>query len=243
MKITAVTPFVVDPGYGKNWLFVKVETVRRPARLGRVLYPGRSRPVDRGARRAARTLPAWARRHATSTTSPTGRITTSRPSAAPWTSAARSAGSSRRSGTSPARRSACRSSSCSAGRAASGSASTPTAGIGERARRGRRAPGRTPSARGFTALKFDPFPGPWRTHISTARSRRGGRERARGARGGRAEGRAADRGAPPAGADARGAGRARARAVPSRSGSRSRCSAREPRRAGRGAAARSACRS
>src|SRR5438477_7701482 len=26
MKITAVTPFVVDPGYGKNWLFVKVDT-------------------------------------------------------------------------------------------------------------------------------------------------------------------------------------------------------------------------
>jgi galactonate dehydratase len=26
MKITAVTPFVVDPGYGKNWLLVKVET-------------------------------------------------------------------------------------------------------------------------------------------------------------------------------------------------------------------------
>ncbi len=26
MKITAVTPFVVDPGYGKNWLFVKIET-------------------------------------------------------------------------------------------------------------------------------------------------------------------------------------------------------------------------
>jgi galactonate dehydratase len=26
VKITAVTPFVVDPGYGKNWLFVKVET-------------------------------------------------------------------------------------------------------------------------------------------------------------------------------------------------------------------------
>jgi len=26
MKITAVTPFIVDPGYGKNWLFVKVET-------------------------------------------------------------------------------------------------------------------------------------------------------------------------------------------------------------------------
>ena len=26
MKVTAVTPFVVDPGYGKNWLFVKVET-------------------------------------------------------------------------------------------------------------------------------------------------------------------------------------------------------------------------
>jgi galactonate dehydratase len=26
MKILAVTPFIVDPGYGKNWLFVKVET-------------------------------------------------------------------------------------------------------------------------------------------------------------------------------------------------------------------------
>ena len=26
MKVTAVTPFIVDPGYGKNWLFVKVET-------------------------------------------------------------------------------------------------------------------------------------------------------------------------------------------------------------------------
>ena len=26
MKVTAVTPFVVDPGYGKNWLFEKVET-------------------------------------------------------------------------------------------------------------------------------------------------------------------------------------------------------------------------
>jgi galactonate dehydratase len=26
MKITAVTPCLVDPGYGKNWLFVKVET-------------------------------------------------------------------------------------------------------------------------------------------------------------------------------------------------------------------------
>ena len=26
MKVTAVTPFLVDPGYGKNWLFVKVET-------------------------------------------------------------------------------------------------------------------------------------------------------------------------------------------------------------------------
>jgi galactonate dehydratase len=26
VKISAVTPFIVDPGYGKNWLFVKVET-------------------------------------------------------------------------------------------------------------------------------------------------------------------------------------------------------------------------
>jgi len=26
MYITAVTPFLVDPGTGKNWLFVKVDT-------------------------------------------------------------------------------------------------------------------------------------------------------------------------------------------------------------------------
>jgi galactonate dehydratase len=26
MHVTAVTPFLVDPGTGKNWLFVKVET-------------------------------------------------------------------------------------------------------------------------------------------------------------------------------------------------------------------------
>ena len=26
MKITSVVPYVVDPGYGKNWLLVKVET-------------------------------------------------------------------------------------------------------------------------------------------------------------------------------------------------------------------------
>ena len=26
MKVTTVAPFVVDPGYGKNWLFVKVKT-------------------------------------------------------------------------------------------------------------------------------------------------------------------------------------------------------------------------
>jgi hypothetical protein len=26
MYVTAVTPFLVDPGTGKNWLFVKVDT-------------------------------------------------------------------------------------------------------------------------------------------------------------------------------------------------------------------------
>ena len=26
MQVTGVTPFLVDPGRGKNWLFVKVET-------------------------------------------------------------------------------------------------------------------------------------------------------------------------------------------------------------------------
>ena len=26
MQVTAITPFLVDPGTGKNWLFVKVDT-------------------------------------------------------------------------------------------------------------------------------------------------------------------------------------------------------------------------
>ena len=45
------------------------------------------------------------------------------------------------------------------------------------ARRGGRA--------GFTALKFDPFTNPWRTHIGRGGGGAGGRARARGARGGR----------------------------------------------------------
>ena len=29
MKVTAVTPFLLDPGYEKNWLFVNASQIRR----------------------------------------------------------------------------------------------------------------------------------------------------------------------------------------------------------------------
>ena len=58
---------------------------------------------------------------------------------------------------------------CSAARAASGCGSTPTAGTAAPRRPAEYAArARDTVARGFTALKFDPFPGPWRTHIGRA---------------------------------------------------------------------------
>ena len=40
MYVTAVTPFLVDPGTGKNWLFVKVDTSDGISWLGRMLHAG-----------------------------------------------------------------------------------------------------------------------------------------------------------------------------------------------------------
>ena len=57
-------------------------------------------------------------------------------------------------------------------------ASTPTAGTAApRRRRPTRPRPRRRWPRGFTALKFDPFPGPWRTHISREAEQAGGGER------------------------------------------------------------------
>ena len=53
MKVTDVKTFLVHPGTGKNWLFVKVETRCRHPRVGRGVYPSRPRPRHRGPRGAA----------------------------------------------------------------------------------------------------------------------------------------------------------------------------------------------
>ena len=41
MKVTDVQTFLVHPGGGKNWLFVKVETDEGHPRLGRMLHASR----------------------------------------------------------------------------------------------------------------------------------------------------------------------------------------------------------
>ncbi len=96
MKITAVTPFIVDPGYGKNWLFVKVETSDGLHGWGECYTQAdRDHSIAAFVHQLARYLVGR------------GPITTSLPSAALWTSSEPSAGSSRRSGTSRASGSAC----------------------------------------------------------------------------------------------------------------------------------------
>ena len=166
MKITAVTPFVVDPGYGKNWLFVKVETSDGLARLGRVLYPGGPRPVDRGARQAARTLPAWPRcqPHQHFTHWAYHDFAAKRGAMDFWSAVS---GLEQALWDWPASGSASRWYNLLGGPCrerirvyANGwysGAKTPAAYA---------AKAKETVARGFTALKFDPFPGPWRTHIS-----------------------------------------------------------------------------
>ncbi len=131
MKITAVTPFMVDPGYGKNWLFVKVETSDGLHGWGECYTQAdRDHSIAAFVHQLARYLLGrdaghirhfthWAYHDfaakrgsldffgAVSGIEQALPITTSRPSAAPWTSSEPSAGSSRRSGTSRASGSAC----------------------------------------------------------------------------------------------------------------------------------------
>ena len=88
MKATAVTPFVVDPGYGKNWLFVKVETSDGLHGWGECYTQAdRDQSIVAHVTQLARYL--WGAMPATSGTSRTGPTTTSRPSAGRWTSGAR----------------------------------------------------------------------------------------------------------------------------------------------------------
>ena len=106
MKVTAVTPFVVDPGYGKNWLFVKVETSDGLHGWGECYTQAdRDQSIVAHVRQLARYLVGRDAGHIRHFTHWATMI--SRPSAAPWISGAPSAGSSRRSGTWPASGSAC----------------------------------------------------------------------------------------------------------------------------------------
>ena len=88
MKITAVTPFVVDPGYGKNWLFVKVETSDGLHGWGECYTQAdRDQSIVAHVRQLGGI--SWDATPDRSATSRTGPITTSRASAAPWTSGVR----------------------------------------------------------------------------------------------------------------------------------------------------------
>ena len=177
MKITAVTPFVVDPGSGKNWLFVKVETAAGLHGWGECYTQAdRDRAIARTCGSCGRYLVG--RDAARDQALHALRLPRLRGQARrDGVLLARSAASSRRSGTSPARRWACPYITCSAGRAASASASTPTAGRAAtgpaRGGAARRRPGGAAASR---RMKFDPFPGPWRdAHLArtTSAPRRG----------------------------------------------------------------------
>ena len=166
MKITAVTPFIVDPGYGKNWLFVKVETsdglhgwgecytqadrdqsiAAHVRQLGRYLVgrdAGHIRHFthwayyDYAAKRGAMEL--WS--------------AVSGLEQALWDLAGKRLGV-------PVVAllgGVCRERIRVYANGWYSGAKTPEAYA---------AKARETVARGFTALKFDPFPGPWRTHIS-----------------------------------------------------------------------------
>ncbi len=166
MQVTAVTPFLVDPGSGKNWLLVKVETdagvtgwgecytqadrdqaiVAHLRQLGRYLVkrdPGHIRHFthvayhDFAGKRGA--MDFWS--------------ALSGVEQALWDIAGKRLGE-------PVYNllgGPCRDRIRVYANGWYGGAKTPAAHA---------AKAREVVARGFTALKFDPFPGPWRTHIS-----------------------------------------------------------------------------
>jgi galactonate dehydratase len=171
VKITAVTPFVVDPGHGKNWLFVKVETADGLHGWGECYTQAdRDQPIAALVGALARYLvgrDAGQIRHFThwayhDFAAKRGSMdffaAVSGIEQALWDLAGKRLG-------------------------------VPVVALlggpcRERLRvyaNGWYAGARTPAewaararatvARGFTALKFDPFPGPWRTHIARAAER------------------------------------------------------------------------
>jgi len=166
MRVTAVTPFLVDPGSGKNWLFVKVETdggvtgwgecytqadrdesiAAHVRALGRYLVKRDAAQIrhfthvayhDFAAKRGA--MDFWS--------------ALSGIEQALWDIAGKRLGE-------PVHNllgGPCRDRIRVYANGWYGGARTPEAYA---------ARAREVVARGFTALKFDPFPGPWRTHVS-----------------------------------------------------------------------------
>ena len=165
MKIERVRTFLVDPGAHKRWLFVKVETDDGLHGWGECYTQlDRDRAIEAHVQELGRYLVGrspFAIKHFTyvAYTDFAGKRGVDGPLLR------RSAASSRRCGTSSARPPASPSTTCWAAPSARGCASTPTAGragaipdtVAEQAR--------AVVEQGFTALKFDPFPGPWRAYI------------------------------------------------------------------------------
>src|ERR1051326_6469658 len=151
MKVTAVTPFVVDPGYGKNWVFVKVETSDGLHGWGECYTQ-----ADRDASIVAHNRPftPWAyhdfaaKRGAMDFWRAVSGL-----EQALWDLAGKRLGV-------PVIAllgGPCRERIRVYANGWYSGAKTPDAYA---------AKAKETVARGFTALKFDPFPGPWRTHIS-----------------------------------------------------------------------------
>ena len=177
MRVSRVTPFLVDPGSGKNLCFVKVETDGGLHGWGECYTQADRDSAHRRARRGDRPLPGRPRRPFDIKHFMHGPITTSRQARLdgfllrdqrPRAGAVGHRGQG-------VRRS--RSTTCSAGRCRDHIRVYANGWGGRRARprRSTRRGARETVARGFTALKFDPFPGPWRAHIDRAAEDAGGR--------------------------------------------------------------------
>src|SRR6266850_4391497 len=166
VKVTAVTPFVVDPGYGTNWLFVKVETSDGLHGWGECYTQAdRDQSIVAHVRQLARYLvgrDAGQIRHFThwayhDFASKRGAMdfwsAVSGIEQALWDLAGKRLGV-------PVVAllgGVCRERIRVYANGWYSGAKTPEAYA---------AKAKETVARGFTALKFDPFPGPWRTHIS-----------------------------------------------------------------------------
>jgi galactonate dehydratase len=166
MLVTAVTPFIVDPGTGKNWLFVKVETDAGLAGWGECYTQAdRDESIAAHVKQLGRYLAkreAGGIRHFTHVAyhdfaAKRGAMefwsAVSGIEQALWDIAGKRYGA-------PVWAllgGRCRDRVRVYANGWYGGAKTPPA-YAERARE--------VVARGFTAIKFDPFPGPWRTHIS-----------------------------------------------------------------------------